>query len=163
MGCTSSKSNEEANIPVRRTLRIQDVQETKDIPMPPRRGLTVAAEVLSVYDGDTCNVVYVNEGGGTFRINIRLDGIDTPEVSRAEPWEIRAGKFCRDQLRELIDGRVVQLYIRKYDKYGGRIVGRITVDNIDVSWYMIDKGLAHSYDGRTKKIPWTQAECAAMV
>lgn len=166
MGCINSKSNGDQEVVLdrgRRALITQSVQNPQNIPMPPRRKQTVAAEVLSVHDGDTCNVVYINEGGGTFRTNVRLDGIDTPEISRAEKWEIKAGKFARDKLKKLIDGRVVQLYVRKHDMYGGRIVGKITVDNIDVSQYMLDMGFAHPYDGRTRKTPWTKAECLAMI
>ncbi len=115
------------------------------------------AEVVSVYDGDTCRV-NVDLGFNTKLMNekIRLSKIDAPEL-RGESRE--AGLASRDFLRELILGKEIYLETEK-DRKGkyGRYLGTIWVQNengeyINVNELLIEKGFAVylSYSKKKKK------------
>ncbi len=84
------------------------------------------AQVVSVYDGDTCTV-NVDLGLGTWvhGEKIRLARINTPELRGAERT---AGLVARDFLREKIQGQEIIIATQK-DKKGkyGRYIGDIWV------------------------------------
>ncbi len=86
------------------------------------------AEVVSVYDGDTCRV-NIDLGFNTMLKNekIRLSGINAPELRGSEREE---GLKSRDYLRTLILGKQIYLETEK-DKKGkyGRYLGTIWVVN----------------------------------
>lgn len=83
------------------------------------------AVVTHVHDGDTVTLD-VDLGFGTWRrdMNIRMVGINAPEIRTADP----AGYAARDYLRALIpDGKLILLRSLKdlADKYGGRWLGTL--------------------------------------
>ena len=111
-------------------------------------------KVIKVYDGDTCTVAACisNLDRTIYRFNIRILGIDCPEIKSSDPIEKAQAVQARDQLHELIFNKTVKVNIVGNDKYGGRILGEIwTEDGISISKYMIDNKLAVAYDGGTKK------------
>lgn len=133
-------------------LATATMQNTKPY-VPP---ITVG-RVIKVYDGDTITVATVIHGQ-VFRVNVRLCGIDTPEIRGTPGPERQLAATARDELSRLIMGRTVLLSNVRNDKYGGRYVATVCVETspcniVDCSTYMITKGLARPYDGKTKK-PW---------
>ena len=111
-------------------------------------------KVIKVYDGDTCTVAACisNLDRTIYRFNIRILGIDCPEIKSSDPIEKAQAVQARDQLHELIFNKTVKVNIVGNDKYGGRILGEIwTEDGISISKYMIDNKLAVAYDGGTKQ------------
>jgi micrococcal nuclease len=86
------------------------------------------AEVVSVYDGDTCRV-NIDMGFNTELKNekIRLSGINAPELKGSER---EAGLKSRDFLRGLILGKQIYLETEK-DRKGkyGRYLGTIWLKN----------------------------------
>ena len=86
------------------------------------------AEVVSVYDGDTCRV-NIDLGFNTELKNekIRLSGINAPELRGSEREE---GLKSRDYLRALILGKQIYLETEK-DRKGkyGRYIGTIWMKN----------------------------------
>lgn len=117
------------------------------------------AEVIDVHDGDTCHVRVDLGFGIQFDTRIRIDGIDTPEMTgKQKP----AGIIARDALAKWLRLMKGRLWVKSlsWDKYGGRIVGRIYVQgkpNLDWTSYAIDLKIAKPYNG-SKKAPWTKAE-----
>ena len=81
------------------------------------------AEVVSVYDGDTCTCVVDLGFKTSVRIKVRLVGIDTPEVRTRDLEEKEKGIETRDWLREKILGKKVLLHTVKRGKFG-RWLGR---------------------------------------
>ena len=76
------------------------------------------AEVVKVYDGDTCTCV-VDLGFKTFKkVKVRLVGIDTPEVRTKDLEEKARGLATRDWLRERILNKKVILHTAKKGKFG---------------------------------------------
>ena len=133
----------------------------------PEKGNRVRCKVTSVYDGDTCTVIYYISGpeGTPFKINIRFRGIDAPELRGNGEKESNAAKVVRDILYKYIydhnkDGLcwVVPL---KWDKYGGRVVGDLYLhkkDKKSLSDILLEKGLVKPYGGNTVKSKWTNRE-----
>lgn len=116
----------------------------------------ISATVLDVHDGDTIKVRLAGDClPDLFRVMlVRLNGCDTPELrdTRSEVAERArmAQEFTRGLLRP---GMSVVVRGASWDKYGGRIVGRIEVDGVDLCALLIDAGLAREYHGRGAK-PW---------
>jgi endonuclease YncB( thermonuclease family) len=109
------------------------------------------AKVLSVYDGDTITVAFPF-GGQMFKWNCRLIGVDTPELRTRNLKEKEFGYKVRDFLREKIDGKIVKISCRDFDKYG-RLLIELYVDSepTTVNKWLIDNGYAFAYDGGTKQ------------
>ena len=128
-------------------------------------------KVVSVYDGDSCKVVFPLNGN-LYKWNVRMDGYDTPEMrpKRNNPHreaEKAAAIESRDFLKSLImssDKQLVFIKCGKFDKYG-RLLGTIflgkeDIEDVDdkgdtkklsVNETMIIEGYGYAYDGGTKK------------
>jgi endonuclease YncB( thermonuclease family) len=120
-------------------------------------------EVIDVHDGDTCHVRVDLGFGIQFDTNIRIDGIDTPEMATNQK---AAAIVARDAFTKWLGQNKGKLWVKSvsWDKYGGRIVGRIYIQGKpDLDWtsYAIGLKIAKPYDG-SKKTPWTQAELDAI-
>lgn len=119
--------------------------------------------VIKVYDGDTITVMFTPEPGKFIKKNIRVEGIDTPEIKRASALEMKAGKAVADKIRTLLLNNIYWLKITKYDKYGGRMVGTIYINpKTTLGDYLIEKGWAKPYFGKAKE-EWTQAQLQKII
>ncbi len=76
------------------------------------------AEVVKVYDGDTCTCVVDLGFKMSVRIKVRLVGIDTPEIRTKDEEEKKRGFASRDWLREQILGKKVLLHTSERGKFG---------------------------------------------
>jgi micrococcal nuclease len=111
------------------------------------------AEVVSVYDGDTCTCL-VDLGFKTFiRVKVRLLGIDTPEIRTKDLDEKEKGLATRDWLREKILGKKVLLHTKEKGKFG-RWLGMIwSIEEEDIKFEssynakLVSEGLAKEYFG----------------
>ena len=115
----------------------------------------------SVYDGDTINT-HVSEAKlppPLNKLSVRLLGIDTPEKGGRAKCEKEA-KLAEDAkvflLKLIGDSKTMKLENFSWDKYGGRIDSRITINGLDISQQMIDNGLAVPYNGGTKVKNWCE-------
>ena len=90
--------------------------------------------VTKVTDGDTVTL----SAEGTIH-KIRLSEIDAPERNQSY------GLTARAVLSSLLLGKQVEVKIvKKSDRYG-RVIGRIFIDDKDVSAYMVEMGHAMVY------------------
>ena len=87
---------------------------------------------------------------------LRIYGIDTPEKS----W--RASCIQENELGEratqftysaITTAKSTTATIREWDKYGGRVLGDITIDGVSLRQQLINNNLAREYYG-TKKQSW---------
>ena len=87
---------------------------------------------------------------------LRIYGIDTPEKS----W--RASCTQENDLGEratvftytaITTAKSATATIREWDKYGGRVLGDITIDGVSLRQQLINNNLAREYYG-TKKQSW---------
>lgn len=124
----------------------------------PRKGLITKCRVCSVHDGDTITIMYLN-GSQPFKINLRMEGIDAPELTSKDPLEKEAAIRVRDWLKTKMECRKYWYVLpKKWDKYGGRMVGTLHFNNhpksLSINDLMVNQGLVVPYHG-AKKEAWT--------
>jgi micrococcal nuclease len=119
-------------------------------------GISAKGKVVSVYDGDTVTIVFDTFGLGFFQHNIRLAGIDAPEIRGKSAEEKKAAIDAREYLRTLIDGKEVSFKVTSTDKYG-RLLATIEYQGADVSDLMLAYGHAKPYSGGTRE-PYSPSE-----
>jgi endonuclease YncB( thermonuclease family) len=119
-------------------------------------------KVVRVYDGDTITISarIIIDGAEIpkiFRFNVRIRGIDSPELKTKNTKEKALAIQSRDRLSEFIMNDMVTLENVDYDKYGRILADVKTKDGINVSNWMLENKLAVEYDGGTKHRPaeWT--------
>lgn len=95
----------------------------------------IIGKVIGVSDGDTITILDELDKG---RFRIRLFGIDCPEKSQD------FGQVAKKHLSSLIFGKIVKVKFREIDRYG-RIVGKVSLDGIDINLEMLKAGLAWHY------------------
>ena len=103
-----------------------------------------SGHVIKIYDGDTITRCLVNLGLGDYHmINVRLAGIDTPELRGDERDE---GLVSKERLVELIDGKDIIVETDKDKKGGfGRYLGTIWLNGKNINQQLLDEGLAQPY------------------
>ena len=128
---------------------IPNIRPTGDVLAGP-----VKAHVVKSVDGDTAGVLAEIWPGNYVVINVRFNGIDTPEKGgRAKcPAEAALAEKASAATKELIDNKDVMLYNVQYEKFGGRLLADVyTLDGKSASQNLIDKGLARPYHGEKKQ------------
>lgn len=104
-----------------------------------------------VVDGDTCELLLDLGFNIFYKVDVRINGVDTPEKNTPE------GKIVKTKVEEWFKGKVLVLVSKEVDKYG-RVLGEIKTDKDEsLSKWLIDNGYARVYNGE-KKIPWTQEQ-----
>ena len=95
---------------------------------------TLEGLVVGVADGDTITVL--DQQKNTYKI--RLQGIDAPEKKQA------FGEKSKQSLHDLVHSKQVRIEYDKEDKYG-RIVGKVTIGDLDICLQQLSLGLAWHY------------------
>ena len=122
----------------------------------------VQAKIIKVYDGDTVWASFYLHNK-IYRFNIRLYGIDTPEMKPPKDQEnrekeIELSKLAKKYLEKLVLNKIITLELLGKEKYG-RLLGKIYLKHgylcfstyLDVNKDMVDKDHAYEYYGKTKK------------
>jgi endonuclease YncB( thermonuclease family) len=148
------------------------------VPMFTLSGIKTIGRVVDIYDGDTMTCIFPIFGDNYFRFNLRLMGIDTPELKskdtiiKEKALEARhkimsvccnnkynLGIDCkRDDIRRYLEENEINVWIEclDFDKYG-RILANIYPkrdDNMEVNSLtkiLLDANLGYEYDGGKKK------------
>jgi len=118
-------------------------------------GNTLVSEVTSIYDGDTfrANLAGYPEIIG-YRIGIRVNGIDTPEMrGKCQKEKDLARKAKQFAVTKLRSAKKIELRNMKRGKYF-RIVADVYVDNRNLGTLLIENHLAVPYDGGHKAKDW---------
>lgn len=142
--------------------------ESGDIEILPYKKKKIPAKVVSVYDGDTCTIIYPY-GKEFLKTKIRVSGVDTPELSvRGETrgselgeLEEKAALHVKNVVQNLIEGKIIDVKMNKFDKYGGRVNGNIFLPEDcgyeTLTEFLVVKKYAREYSGQ-KKENWTKEE-----
>ena len=153
MGSICSKST--------RNLKNIDIDDIEYFTL---NGHNCYAKVVSIYDGDTCSVVFY-WNGNLMKYKCRCDGYDSPEIKprlnlhNREEHIIQA-KEAKAKFSEYVGfGKNELIYISfgKFDKYG-RVLGTFYKNINDfkheksINQQMINNGYGYVYNGGTKKI-----------
>ena len=111
-------------------------------------------QVIKVYDGDTITIAtkLPFNDSPLYRLSVRFNGIDTPEIKGKSEDEKNDAKSARDALSGLILNKLVVLKNIQSEKYG-RILAEVYMDELCLNEWMIQQRYAVKYDGGTKKSP----------
>jgi micrococcal nuclease len=112
-------------------------------------------EITRVIDGDTVEIaVDFLPKPLPPKLSIRVIGIDTPEKAPRAQCEAEAKKAVeatRFTKRAVAEATKTEVYILKWDKYGGRVLGSVVFDGVSLSDSLISAGLARPYKGDAKQ------------
>jgi len=111
-------------------------------------------KVIRVIDGDTIEVEapFLPK---ELKLSVRVLGIDTPEKGgRAEckaeaDLAIKASEFTESFFKVL--GNKATFSDIKWDKFGGRVLANVAVQDNSLADELITKGYARAYNGEKKK------------
>lgn len=111
-------------------------------------------QVIKVYDGDTITIAskLPYYASPLYRLSVRLNGIDTPEIKGKTEDEKEAAKNARDAVSNLIMQKYVSLKNIQSEKYG-RILADVYIGDINLNQWLIDNRYAVAYDGGSKRAP----------
>jgi endonuclease YncB( thermonuclease family) len=115
-------------------------------------------KILRVLDGDTVEIE------APFlpkplkpSLLLRMEGIDTPEIGgKAKcPLENKLANQAKALVEtELKSAKSVNVVLVHWDKFGGRVIGKIFVDGALLSDKLIAAKLAVPFTGKTQKKSW---------
>jgi endonuclease YncB( thermonuclease family) len=110
--------------------------------------------VIKVYDGDTITIAskLPNTEEPVYRFQIRLAGIDSPELKSKNIEEMEAAKISQQALQNLILNKEVILKNNQTEKYG-RILSTVYCDELCVNEWLLKNYYAVKYNGKTKHAP----------
>jgi endonuclease YncB( thermonuclease family) len=114
----------------------------------------VEATVIEVLDGDTFLAEALVWPGHTVTVNVRIRGIDAPEMrARCEAERLGAEK-ARDALSRLFGGDPVSISNISGAKYYGRVLADVTTaDGQGVAPLLLGENLVRPYGGGRRE-PW---------
>lgn len=96
-----------------------------------------------VIDGDTIEVVLDLGFDLQKKASVRLAGINTPEIRGEERED---GLAVKAQVVEYLAGKNLVCQWLSKGKYAGRFIGRLYVDDKDLSAYLLEQKLAKPYE-----------------
>lgn len=126
-------------------------------------GLKLTGKVVSVYDGDTCTIVFRYQGK-LQQHSCRMLGYDSPEMkppkkNKNRDAEIEAAQSAKKALEEQVSrSTLVTVYCYEFDKYGRILVTLHSKkwcglkDDYSINDYMIEHGYGYPYEGGKKKV-----------
>ena len=114
--------------------------------------------VLRVIDGDTVEVEadYLPPQLGK-KLLVRVLGVDTPEkgfrahCSDENLLSLKAKLFTEQLIR---NAKHVDVKIKSWDKYGGRVLGDVLIDGKSLSELLVQSKFAIPYNGEKKVYDW---------
>ncbi len=111
-------------------------------------------KVIKVYDGDTITVQFKLpfKSSPLYKISVRLNGIDCPELKTKNEVEKQCSQIAKQKVSDLLMGKVVQFKNVKMEKYG-RLLADVYYNDKSVNQWLLDNHLAIAYDGGTKEPP----------
>ena len=112
----------------------------------------VEARVLSVLDGDTFVAEAQVWPGQFVRVNVRIRGVDAPEMRSRCATERYAATRARELLSELLDEEIVAISNIGGAKYYGRVLADVvTAQGEVVSQVLLERGVVRPYRGGKRR------------
>ena len=112
--------------------------------------------VIKVYDADTITIAskLPFDDSPMYRLSVRLNGIDTPEMKGKgiSDEEKEAAKQARDFVSNMVLNKYVKLENIESEKYG-RILADVYIGNVQLNEILLKERYAVKYDGGTKIKP----------
>ena len=114
-------------------------------------------KVIRIVDGDTLEIAnqFLPK---ELKLFVRIKGVDTPEKApraKCEKENIlaqKASNYTKNSIEKAQKNRQKITFSEiKWDKYGGRIVAKVMINESDLGQELVGKGLARVYNGEKKK------------
>ena len=111
-------------------------------------------KVVKVYDGDTITLAtkLPYPESPVYRFQVRLTGIDTPEMKSHNESEKQCAQLAKKLVSDLVLDKIIELRDVQLEKYG-RLLAKVYCEGVCINDLLCEKHLAVSYDGGTKKCP----------
>ena len=125
------------------------MEDTVEFTFPIKGG-----RVIKCYDADTITIASklpYNESP-LYRLSVRLNGIDAPEIKGKNEEEKEVAKQARDFVSNLVLNKYVRLENVESEKYG-RILADVYIGDVHVNELLVKERYAVKYDGGTKRTP----------
>ena len=128
-------------------------EQIKEEPIPFVIPIT-EGKVIKVYDGDTITVQFKlpYKKSKLYKISVRLNGIDCPELKTKNEIEKQCSQIAKQKVSDLLMGKTVQFKNVGMEKYG-RLLADVYYNDKCVNEWLLDNHLAIKYDGGTKQPP----------
>jgi micrococcal nuclease len=127
------------------------IEDTVEFTFPIKGG-----RVIKCYDADTITIAskLPYDASPMYRLSVRLNGIDTPEIKGkgVSDEEKEVAKQARDFVSNLVLNKYVRLENIESEKYG-RILADVYIGNIHLNDVLLKERYAVKYDGGTKQKP----------
>ena len=125
-----------------------EYKDTVEFVVPITKG-----KVIKVYDGDTITVASrIAPESPIYRFQVRMNGIDTPEIKGGSMHEKELAIKARNELSKMIMGKMVYLKNNKTEKYG-RVLSDVYLNDLHINQWLLDNKYAVEYSGGTKIRP----------
>lgn len=115
-------------------------------------------KVEKIIDGDTIKLDTSKDGSllKELGLSVRVYGVDTPEKgSRAKCKKERdLAQLATEFTTNLIGNKEVLLDVKKWDKFGGRILAIVQVGGLNIADELLKRNLAVPYFGEKKEKDW---------
>jgi endonuclease YncB( thermonuclease family) len=112
--------------------------------------------VIKCYDADTITIAskLPYDASPMYRLSVRLNGIDTPEIKGkgVSDEEKEVAKQARDFVSNLVMNKYVRLENIESEKYG-RILADVYIGDVHLNELLLKERYAVKYDGGTKQKP----------
>lgn len=125
------------------------IEDTVEFTFPIKSG-----RVIKCYDADTITIAskLPYDASPLYRLSVRLNGIDAPEIKGKCAEEKEVAKEARDFVSNLVLNKVIRLENVESEKYG-RILADVYLGDVHLNELLLKERYAVKYDGGTKLKP----------
>lgn len=115
------------------------------LPLMAQASWSLKPKVIRNYDGDTITVLFEVWINTHVEANVRVMGVDTPEIRGAKcPEEKALAIKAREFTKQALKGDVM-IDVVGEDSYPGRVDGWVYINGVGLDKLLIDAGLGHPY------------------
>lgn len=113
-------------------------------------------KVEKIIDGDTIKLDTSKDSSllKELGLSVRIYGVDTPEKKAKCKKERDLAQLATEFTTNLVGKREIMLDVKKWDKFGGRILAIVEVDGLNIADELIKRNLAVPYFGDKKEKDW---------
>lgn len=125
-----------------------------------------SVQIVRVLDGDTVEVeIEEVQVAGLKNQTVRIFGIDTPETRTTNAFEKACGTWSKERTNDFVSSDGQYVLVTEFEDGGfSRILGDIrSPEGVMLSEFMLDEGLAVSYEGGTRDFDDHRENCEALV
>ena len=106
--------------------------------------------IVSVYDADTITALLDIGFNFSYKIKLRLWGINTPEIKTKDDRERKFGEEARKFVEQLVLNKWLRIKTYKSEKYGRYLADVYLEDDTLLNELLIEKGFAREYFGEKR-------------